>query len=127
MSRAIDRLVAEKVMGWEWIESLCCWCPTHKDATLAETRSKREWLPSTSIACAWEVVEKMRDGNRKVSMETIFAGGKLHNDVVVSGSIADLASIGCADEETMPFAICIAALHAVGVDAATIEAARNQP
>lgn len=52
----INSIIAEKVMGWNYHDKLMCWVPTRKkDATLDDTRSKREWNPTTSIADATEM------------------------------------------------------------------------
>ncbi len=64
----MDRRIAEKVMGWTWpLEhrlrenasqeeecSLCGW------ATWQDHRPCDGWSPTTNIAHAWEVVERLR-------------------------------------------------------------------
>ena len=49
--RELDALVVEKVMGWKWL-------------------SGNPWAPSTDIAAAWEVLEKMRE--RGYTVEVFF-------------------------------------------------------
>jgi Phage ABA sandwich domain len=92
--REIDRLVAEKVMGWE-----------------AGKYAYGSWFPTTNIADAWKVVEKLskdgfefqvwREKNGKYNVE--FAKDFFY-------------VFGFAESETAPLAICLAALKAVGVE-----------
>ncbi|EZP77579.1 hypothetical protein H839_08099 [Parageobacillus genomosp. 1] len=110
--REIDRLVAEKVMGWEPEE-------IEGSAYLSGyVLYKREepphipdyqFKPSTNVADAWKVVEKLREKELYVDIDT-FAE---HYDVrVVSGP----NEVGHSLSETAPLAICLAALKAAGVE-----------
>lgn len=69
--RELDCLIAEKVMGWHWFvphgvmtelppehQHIGGWC--NLDGSLAHGLYNR-WQPSTNIAHAWEVVEKLSD------------------------------------------------------------------
>ena len=56
----IDSLLAERLMGWEWLPKLSCWSPTGPDATLAHTRSRREFRPTRDLVAAFEVAERLR-------------------------------------------------------------------
>ena len=117
--RELDALVAEKVMGWtrglrygngngEWIEP-----GRENDA------HKRTWdtTPcfSTDIAAAWQVVERME------------ADGWGHKHLFHSPGAEDpgyywtfmkpgkgIRSMSESHAETLPLAICLAALKAVG-------------
>lgn len=109
----IDALVAEKVMGWKWHNRLLCWV-LGGVATLSETRSKRDYQPTRSIANAWEVVEHF--GVLPVSIDNCWrdVGGER-----VSGWTCEITSHECTGEataSTAPLAICLAALRALGID-----------
>jgi len=106
--REIDRLVAEKVMGWEYVQDTDKWW----DGDVLDIEN---FNPSTNIQDAWRVVEKMREG-RIFSLcdawdendEPIFYANFQYNDgyhVVNYDAYA----------ETAPLAICLAALEVVGV------------
>jgi len=120
--RKVDAEVAEKVMGWTDISALGCGYPPSGPIGPNERRpphtaprlgTSRVPPYSTDPAAAWSVVEKLVSMGRKVHVETCFAGGKLHNDVTVSGTVEDLDSHADADEPTMPEAVCRAALAAL--------------
>ena len=71
---ALDALVASEVMRWATCEKfLClpednCGCPIHGQHVEWPRRSTT-WSPSTSIADAWQVVEKMREGGNDVHID----------------------------------------------------------
>lgn len=152
MSRKIDALVAEKVMGYRWYRHRAL---THEvvlarpsayfeDGTLwdrcADSRQNDErdtgnaGLYSTSIAAAWDVVEKMRIDGWNFSMlgeaprtppRTSIPSDKdpknrfrFHNLMHQPPKDPD-----GADEATMPLAICVASLRALGVPDVEILAA----
>lgn len=142
-------LVAEKVLGWQWIaydyhdssmkgqlwllpdgESVTNLRPGEWTSYLEEeqiypdgspfplprqdNRHLPVWLPhySTNIEDAWEVVEHMKkrasmiylpDLDSQIAQASIWANSEFH--------------LGCAT--TMPEAICIAALKAVGLQVET--------
>ena len=86
----LDRLIAEKVMGWPADE----WHQSCNDCT--------KWSPSTNIAHAWEVVEKLRN---------IMVGPWTHGRWAAC-AMQDGDWFSVAD--TAPHAICLAALKSVG-------------
>jgi Phage ABA sandwich domain len=114
--REIDRLVAEKVMGWE---------PFYDDGDLISfvtefgtlffsDDDESEWNPTIDIADAWQVVEKLKntgdvliakdfDDNQWEVEITIWQNESIHKHFVVKA-------------ETAPLAICLAALKSVGVE-----------
>lgn len=48
----LDALVAQLIMGWRW--------PGYTTANYPMPKAKLEWSPSTDIAAAWQVVEKLK-------------------------------------------------------------------
>jgi hypothetical protein len=117
MSRALNRLVAEKVMGWRHTDAGSVvidgtpFCPS-------------EFQPSTEIKDAWEVVEKMDVFWFEMSYQHAADDGMEHErskvDIYRSGGFDRVTSAIAA---TLPLAVCKAALGACGVDEATIEGA----
>lgn len=101
-SRELDALVAEKVMGLEpWPGKAGCF----KAPIVLHYQTPKPCLPpeySTDIAAAWQVVEKMQE-TCEVSIEQKGTGWKVYFDAEWRGA------------ETVPHAICLAALEAVGV------------
>ena len=105
----LDRLIAEKVMGWRASSSGLnergsppdCWWDGERN------RLQAKWSPSTNIAHAWEVVKKLRNimvgpwGNSRWAVCAIQDGDW---DCCDWFSVAD----------TAPHAICLAALKSVG-------------
>lgn len=138
-NREIDALVAEKVMGWKRMtyaeahpetpaykdrkEFTGHWHSNEWDELLHEFKNvayaedcddhycpEEAWSPSTDISAAWEVVEKMRNRDSVFTLwddlddeyyYCAFNTPKYHFEV---------------GAETMPKAICLAALKAVGVN-----------
>ena len=111
----LSALVAEKVMGWETY--------TPKPYSGREVWWSREigsidyvshWSPATSIADAWEVVEKM--GSPEHEFTTFIVAGVEPNKALAT--MERCPSEGeykkAEAESTAPRAICIAALRAVG-------------
>ena len=106
----LDALVATEVMGWERKDygyTIVYWEENDEDVHMVEL-----WKPSTDIADAWKVVEKMVDKYFMVDV-TAVKGGQyecvitseeptIHNDY-------ELYELG----ETAPLAICRVALLAV--------------
>ena len=115
--RELDALVAEKVMGWWWGDDEspagAGWYE-HDDPKRA-----RDWSPSQNIADAWEVVEKLvADG---------FSPDLLHMPhqpesswtCHIDNSLGDTKTyigipVAACSGKTVPHAICLAALKAVG-------------
>lgn len=130
MSEKLDRLVAEKVMGWtvnkeqspyQWSVPLGqgllyeCWDCT--PATKAESFS-------TDIAAAWEMVEHLRkqtnqDGSCRWLVSIIDHQHKWEAVVHEIG----MDDIACECDESAPTAICLAALRAVGMPESEIQEA----
>jgi hypothetical protein len=117
--REIDRLVAEKVMGWK---------ADFRDDVYEN--SPRRWLvsgwrPSTDIAAAWEVVEKLSPGRPFVLQirNTMMGGFQVRaswtDTEIVNTYDADFGGrmrVDQATAATAPLAICLAALRAAGVE-----------
>ena len=130
MSRKIDALVAEKVMGWKrrvrkdvfnepdddtpWMNELDNnWYDASDTARacVEDEGSCREdyehgWFPSEDISAAWEVVEKMRE----ISGVTITAS-QIGYPTIHSCMCGTFYGGG----NTAMLAICLAALRSVGV------------
>jgi len=116
--REIDRLVAEKVMGWKVSKgrSGLEWYEANENGKFEFIRSVTDFEPSTDIRDAWQVVEKMREGKIfslcdawDENDEPIFYANFQYNDgyhVVNYDAYA----------ETAPLAICLAALEACGIE-----------
>lgn len=86
--RELDALVAEKVLGSERIG----------------------WAPSTDIAAAWELVEKLKD-----ILKGEFCLSFVNSEwTVYRDWHTDSEPLGWA--QTAPHAICLAALNVVGVE-----------
>ena len=119
----LGALVAEKVMGW--ITRQGSWytvrCPHIAKGDPVRCRSsdisallKNNWSPSTSIAAAWEVVEKMQSMNHQHDIHIQC----LHDrwDVSMCHFERDGKNMEwgdwTTDAPTAPRAICIAALRA---------------
>ncbi|PLR93213.1 BC1872 family protein [Bacillus sp. T33-2] len=94
-NKEIDRLVAEKVMGWDDV-----WQP---------------FFPSTEIKDAWLVVEKMKDMG--LFFNVCPELDACHVDIwVQSDRHQGLNPYRTVHEKTAPLAICKAALAIVGVE-----------
>ncbi len=129
MSIALDRLVAEKVMGFD-IETdgpFPAWQTAIDSPFFVKYHNRTaEHAPpfSTSIAAAWEVVEHLRkqtkaDGSRKY-LVSIFDYPNTF-DVLVEN--LDTYGSTNAEVKSAPMAICLAALRAMNVPEATIQEA----
>ena len=104
--RAIDALVAEHVMGYE--------TDSYKDNFKSNVGwfSIDDWCPSTDIAAAWEVVEKMGESGLFVSVGNTLSG--LY--VCITCKPNDRKSTIETVSESAPMAICLAALKAKGIN-----------
>lgn len=107
----LDTLIAERVMGLrdrlakassqaehEQIRKLIDFCPPY----------------STSIASAWEVVEKLREFDHPEDKSAGFTIWQHWEGGYVAGWSWHEAEYGVVTAETAPHAICLAALKAVG-------------
>jgi hypothetical protein len=117
MSRKIDALVAEKVMGWRVHHRNTAWWVKAEEENSAVSRPIAfvgTWAPSEDIADAWEVVEKMRGSVHDISVGW--------HDNKYTAVITVVIDTKCgfdqfqASADTAPMAICLAALKAKGVD-----------
>lgn len=110
--RELDALVATKVMGWK--KALGSWVggvvPLQtEDGYVFQS----EFCPSVNIEDAWEVVEKVCEGGRRVEIST---EGR---DTTVSllwaqKETGEIGLLFGVRGRTVPHAICLAALKAVG-------------
>lgn len=114
--REIDRLIAEKVMGWE---------PVYDDGDLISfvtefgtlffsDDDESEWSPTIDIADAWKVVEKIIEQFGSYSLTKIKDGG--HYCEVLYWNHGAFDVIAEAEAKTAELAICLAALKSVGVE-----------
>ena len=120
----LDALVAEKVMQRRWmIRNGACYA----DATFMNAPDCwLEFKPSTDIAAAWEVVEKLKDLNQDVAsfdFDLIYSlregsgepsgprARRVPEDQRWFAQFGD-AETGSATAATAPFSICRAALKA---------------
>ena len=100
----LDAMIVEKVMGWK----ICFTDPTYGFWIGEHYRTFHDFKPSTSIAHAWEVVEKM-------GMVTIEDGGESVGKPEWSVGFVDTYGDWIHGEgSTAPHAICLAALKAMG-------------
>lgn len=108
MSRELDALVAEKVMGWQVSSS---------DTAYARTPDGRVYLCrlpkfSTDIAAAWLALEEMRKRFTNASLCADNGWGLTLWNITGSGGHRDVC--GPVNAPTAAEAICRAALLAVG-------------
>ena len=114
----MDRLVAEKVMGWrpapgtylnehgdEFSCELWVWDGYKDDRDFAQ--EVKRWHPSTNIAHAWEVVERLCEGDSRWAFSLSRDGDNDYH-----AKFFGPVSLGVAAKA--PLAICRAALVAVG-------------
>jgi Phage ABA sandwich domain len=107
--REIDRLVAEKVMGWKIKKVIEDGCYLYDEWDTGDKGIPVEkFRPTLNITDAWQVVEKLTYG--KTDLETYFELQLFY--------IHYYAKFGKheAKAETATLAICLAALKAVGVE-----------
>ena len=122
MTRRLDALVAERVMGWELDIDGEAW-------TYGE-----EFLPSSSIDHAWRVVEKLVNDTSLENPLYFKLVYKWEPENSKDGCFAvfdwkgtsDTRPLYTAFEDSAPLAFCIAALRAVGVSQSEIDAAMTQ-
>lgn len=99
---ALDRLVAERVMGWEPREDGYYWHRYTQECPM------RSWSPSTNIAHAWEVVECMRSRQNQFDVHLFGEYGTAFTCVFACGPAR---FDGRAP--TAQLAICHAAVNAI--------------
>lgn len=105
VGRELDILVANKVFGWEYDEFLEMFYTKHELGSVPRSSNFR---PSTNIADAWKVLEKL-----------IQLGAEINVGFYKQWDCSIDYPIGCnwlVQAETAPLAICLAALKALGVE-----------
>jgi hypothetical protein len=113
--REIDRLVAEKVMGWE---------PVYDDGDLISfitgygtlffsDDDECEWNPSTDIRDAWLVVEELIDRGYDFNL---WRSEQREYNAEFQIQKKDGFVVSYGESDHAPTAICFASLEAVGVD-----------
>ncbi|MEK5272570.1 hypothetical protein NSR00_17815 [Aeribacillus sp. FSL K6-8394] len=105
--REIDRLVAEKVMGWKIDEQVS------NDDVVAVFDEKGNWgtfKPTEWIQDAWQVVEKL-----KITVIPQDDGVPKWMRYLAEIDNSPFGKYYSAFAETAPLAICLAALEVVGV------------
>jgi hypothetical protein len=119
--RELDALVAEKVMGWREIHRslFTGYKPGHKGKIQKVSCSPRlgcHRIPnySTDIAAAWEVVEKVTSAVGPHREEFNFSmGGPRRNKWTCQFCPGCVCHPAEASADTVPLAICLAALKAI--------------
>ena len=114
INREIDVLVAEKVMEWKladrkamgWSDGPDVWITGEDPNDENSNPTYQGFEPSTDIAAAWLVVEKMREDGWQVGIQSFFGNWKAlladeHDEV-------KHRAIGCSPAK----AICLVALKA---------------
>lgn len=115
--REIDALVAEKVMGWTktYPDIAWCWTTPAGKRTVSGYACYGCFRPSTDIAAAWEVAEKVVERPRNLAEgERVLQFARWWRDTPLWDMHASEAA----------HAICLAALKACGVDTAAIAGGR---
>lgn len=127
--RALDALVAEKVMGARLVEFARDFTAgtfiISEDSGVILAKGKigtaYQFRPSTDIAAAWQVVEKLRKSHCCLTLKSDFDyiwecyAIKDENDAEHQSEIIVDYKV-YAKAETAPLAICLAALKAMGVN-----------
>ncbi len=105
--RELDAKVAEEVMGWEIITlgNTDVWAERLVDGWEPK---RQNWNPSTQIADAWLVVEKMK--NDWCNLE--FMCGRYQAKFKTGARVIEYKYYE-AQADTAPLAICLAALKAI--------------
>jgi len=116
--REIDRLVAEKVMGWEPVYDdgdIISFITEYGTLLFFSDDDECEWNPSTDIRDAWQVVEKMKRSNFSARHRFVT---ELQKEVTPK-ELKDknqLLDLGWMIFYLTPKSICLAALKAAGVN-----------
>ena len=114
MSRELVVRVATDVMKWKFY-SYAGWYELGMfEINAALASAPVDWSPDTDIAAAMLVVEKMQKPNWAWHIESVYVNKKLMWFVTFWGDEnGELITNDGAEEETLPLAICLAALKAV--------------
>ena len=117
--KEVDTLVAEKLMGWHSAhnEAYPLQWTTPTGLVTWEHTSYGAFKPSSDIATAWELLEKMRlkYGHVVVAWHPFDAipDGEGGDYAVYSHWSCYIEEVGEATADTAPLAICLAALKSV--------------
>lgn len=115
--RELDELVAEKVM-FTPTNILKEWAISRKHHSVLITRFDRLPHYSTDISAAEEVIDKVKQPRRRIIMETLWGKYDGYPDGYKEGFqvniMVDDGSWARGEAETLPHAICLAALKWVG-------------
>jgi len=110
----LDREIAEKVMGFEWLEGWKSWIPKGKNY-FEDLIHEQHWHPTLDISQAFMVVEKMIERGYMPKMIFDFVSKKYRFTFSKSNSEPrqPLISFYEAKDEKLPLAICQATLKAI--------------
>jgi len=113
--KELDGLVAEKIMGWTYVR--------FPDGAMPKTKHWHDHTSkfvgpcpyySTDIAAAFQVVEKLREHLHLVRMEDgRWLVGHDNTEGYITEGIVDMRLFRSAVADTLPHAICLAALRVV--------------
>lgn len=110
----LDAAIAEKVMGWRQHPHMAdCWIGedmVKRHPMVQPYRQKHYFTPSTDIATAWEVVEKMQTHDTVISRSGQPDAPTWHVRFGACDAHRQIWGVGA----TMPEAVCRAALAAAG-------------
>ena len=106
----IDKLVAEKIMGWTLPEETITYWSNWRDANGNELRSVKAWQPTSDIAQAWQVIEKLSQGGND------FDTWKRFSDILEKHAAIHYCSLWGFSSSEASRIICMAALRALGVE-----------
>ena len=107
--REIDRLIAERVMGWTNL-----YAQGARFGTSPKGKSHSIIPPySTDMSAAWEVVEKLRQSGYQGKLD--WATPELGYECYFWSSSLPPNEMQCPRTQTAPLAICLAALKVMGV------------
>ncbi len=115
----LDALVAEKVMGWTFYRQRL-----HPNHTFLTQTWRTEhgsimpsmWTPTTEIAQAWEVVERMVKLGWNVRIMNYGIAPELPDCEPWRCDFIRVGALSIKAASALPLAICLAALKAVGVE-----------
>lgn len=114
----LDVLIAEKIMGWRILSHWDCEGTIKHlvDENQCEVRPPEIKPYSTSIAAAWEVVEKLNKWKFTLTWQFFFGGGgselKAYATAIFDPVLTSRREDLFVKAETAPHAICLAALKA---------------
>ena len=122
--RPLNKLIAEKVMGWrglEWLEASCdvigirIYSGWYGEGPNGESHLRHSFC--TDISAAWLVVVRLNDLGYNVSVTrytNTLSGCRLQKRR--SGQVTEVEEV---DGTTEPLAICLAAAKALGLEVPT--------